>query len=130
MSLTPANVRQLYRQFNDAGVYDDFVIDTYLNMAVSMLSVSRWGGQLDQATGLYVAHYLTLKTRDDLTAMAGGIPGAVSGPQSSKSVDKVSVSYDTKAVTAEHGGFWNLTVYGVRLYQMAMMFGAGGIQVM
>ena len=120
MALTPANFRKLYRQFSDPGVFDDFVINTYINMAVSMLNASRWGGQLDYATGLFVAHHLTLKARDDLTSMAGGIPGAVSGPQSSKSVDKVSVSYDTKAVTAEHGGFWNLTVYGVRLYQMAL----------
>ena len=129
MALTPARVRQLYRQFDDPGVYDDFVINTYLSFAVGMLNPSRWGNQLDFATGLFVAHHLTLRARDELTIQAGGLPGAVQAPIASKSVDKVSISFDVGAVSLADEGFWGSTMYGKQLYNLARMFGSGGLQL-
>ncbi|ECC3368559.1 TPA: DUF4054 domain-containing protein, partial [Escherichia coli] len=49
--------------------------------------------------------------------------------QSSKSVDKVSVSYDTSATLNPDAGFWNNTRYGAEFYQLITMFGAGGRQL-
>lgn len=129
MSLNPAQFRQLYPGFSDPGPDNDFVVQFHIDLAVSLLNAERWGTSLDYATGLFVAHHLALADRDNRTSMAGGIPGSVTGPQTSRSVDKVSVSNDTKAVTFEDAGFWNLTTYGVRLWQLSQMFGAGGIQL-
>lgn len=78
---------------------------------------------------LFVAHHLTLDARDAAAVAAGGVPGELKGPAASKSVDKVSVSYDTKAVTFEDQAFWNLTRFGIQLYNLARLIGAGGVQL-
>ncbi|PSY57320.1 DUF4054 domain-containing protein [Escherichia coli] len=67
---------------------------------------------------------------DDSRAMlAGGPGGSTNGVQSSKSVDKVSVSYDISATLNPDAGFWNNTRYGAEFYQLITMFGAGGRQL-
>ena len=67
--------------------------------------------------------------KDSKAASAGGIPGSSSGVQSSKSVDGVSVSYDTTVATVEGAGNLNLTTYGTRFAELRDMFGAGGLQL-
>ena len=47
---------------------------------------------------------------------------------SAKSVDKVSVSYDTQASVSPDAGHWNLTIYGQRMWTLIQMFGAGPVQ--
>lgn len=83
----------------------------------------------DQGIELCTAHHLVLAARDEATAAIGGTPGQVTGPQSSKAVDKVSASYDTGAATIDDAGMWNLTTYGVRYLTLARLMGAGGMQL-
>jgi hypothetical protein len=45
-----------------------------------------------------------------------------------KTVDKVSVTYDTASAMEEDAGHWNLTVYGTRFIRLARMVGTGGMQ--
>ena len=84
---------------------------------------------MDIGVSLYAAHYLTIGRRNELAAQRGGVTGNVEGPKSAKAVDKVSASMDTKAVTIENAGFYNLSVYGIQLFQLARYVGAGPVQV-
>ena len=76
-----------------------------------------------------MAHNLALAAGNQLAAMVGGAPGQIKGPVTSKSVDKVSVGYDSGAVALQDGGFFNLTTYGIQFLQLARMVGTGGIQL-
>lgn len=128
--MTPATFRQIYRALADPDKTPDEVLLYYFGLANNFLNADRFDPtSLDYAVGLFTAHHLTLDLRDEATSKAGGIPGDVRGPSTQKATDKVSQSYDTKAVTYKDAGFWNSTRYGVRLWDMMMSFGAGGIQV-
>lgn len=136
MAVTPESFRQLFREFAEPDTAPDDAITFYVTLAGNFLNGStssvgqRWDPTtLDYATGLFVAHHLALSQRAIATAQAGGIPGDVKGPATAKAVDKVSQSYDSKAVTWENEAFWNQTQYGIRLIDLARMFGAGGVQL-
>jgi hypothetical protein len=134
--VTPALLRASFPEFCDEDSYPDPQIQFWLNDAQQMMS-ERWGSPgtqsnwsgLDTGTALYACHYLSLAARNRRAAEAGGIPGDLRGPVSSKSVDKVSSSHDTRAVTFEGQAFWNQTQYGVMYWNRAKNFGAGGIQI-
>ncbi|MDD1789095.1 MAG: DUF4054 domain-containing protein [Paraburkholderia tropica] len=121
--------RQTFPEFGDASVFPDAVVQIWLTVAVSLVNPLRWMELTDIGIGLVTAHHLALSLRDQKTAAVGGVPGQVTGPQTSKSVDKVSASQDTAAVTLDGAGFWNSTMYGVRYYTLALSMGAGGLQV-
>ena len=134
--MIPTEFRQNFPAFADPAQYADGPIDFYITVANNFLNGSvngfvgnRWGTQLDYGIGLFVAHHLALDARDVATSKAGGIPGAVEGPASSKTVDRVSKSMDTRAVTFDGEAFFNLTRYGVQFLTWARMFGAGGVQL-
>lgn len=127
--MTTAQFRSQFPEFSCASDYPDAQIDFWMELAGVMLRPDRWNDWLDYGTSLFVAHHLATGQRDQLAASAGGVPGVVNGPQASKSVDKVSASFDTAAVTLENGGFWNGSTYGIKLLQLARYAGAGGIQV-
>jgi hypothetical protein len=136
MTMTATTFRQLYRQFNDVGAVPDVTLNFWFGLAMNFMAGSNSGAgnrfdpvTLDHAVALFTAHHLTLDARDVATTAAGGVPGELKGPATAKSVDKVSQSYDTKAVTFENEAFWNQTRFGVQLLNLAQMFGAGGIQV-
>ncbi|UEW68632.1 hypothetical protein [Burkholderia phage BgManors32] len=121
--------RQTFPEFGDASVFPDAVVQIWLTVAVSLVNPLRWMELTDIGIGLVTAHHLAISLRDKKTAAVGGVPGQVTGPQTSKSVDKVSASQDTAAVTLDGAGFWNSTMYGVRYYTLALSMGAGGLQV-
>jgi hypothetical protein len=134
--MTPTLFRQIYRALGNPDKTPDAVLEYWFGIAGNFLNGSqnaagqRWDPiSLDQAIGLYTAHWLTLDLRDVATAMAGGIPGEIKGPSTAKGTDKVSQSYDTKSVTFTNEAFWNQTRFGVALLELAYKFGAGGIQV-
>lgn len=109
--------------------YPDATVNLWLAAAKLMVNADRWMEMTDTGIALVTAHYLVLESRSQAAASRGGTAGEMNGPTSSKSVDKVSVSYDTSAATIEGAGAWNLTSYGVRYLTLARMFGAGGIQL-
>jgi hypothetical protein len=53
----------------------------------------------------------------------------ITGVINSKSVDKVSIGYDTAGGIEAGAGHWNLTIYGTRLIKLIKMVGAGPVQV-
>lgn len=119
MTVTPAILRTNFPEFEDTAIYPDVVVQFWLGYAIKMLPECRWGDVLDEGVQLMTAHQLVLAAR----------AGAIAAPQSAKAVDKVSVSYDTGAVTIENAGHWNGTSYGIQFYMLARMMGAGPIQL-
>lgn len=127
--ITPQQLRYNFPEFASTTVYLDSQISFWLGLAYLMLNANRWGSILDTGAQLFAAHHLTLEARDKAAADNGGIPGQNTGPVSSKSVDKVSISYDTGASIDAEAGHWNLTTYGTRFRQLMKLFGAGPVQI-
>jgi hypothetical protein len=125
----PAQFRSDFPEFGDTTVYPDSSVTLWMTVATSLVNARRWMELTDIGIELVTAHHLVLGKRDQDAADAGGTPGEVKGPTTSKSVDKVSVGYDSGAATLDSAGFWNLTTYGVRFYTLALSMGAGGLQV-
>jgi hypothetical protein len=117
------------------GIFPEFsatngaTIAFFITVGEKMLNADRWGDSLEYGLALFVAHHLAISGDDMNAAAMGATPGALKGFQTSKSVDKVSVSYDGTLGTYEGAGFWNQTRYGVMFFQQARMIGAGGYQV-
>jgi hypothetical protein len=118
-----------FPEFADTTTYPDATVNLWLTIAVSLVNACRWGDLTNIGIVLVTAHHLAMAARDEQAASAGGIPGQVTGPTASKSVDKVSVSYDAGAVSLSDAGFWNLTSYGIRFLGLARLMGAGGMQL-
>ena len=127
--MTLTDFRTDFPEFTDTAKYTDASITFWMGIAVSFVNPDRWGVLTDLGVALVTAHHLVLGQRDQAAAAVGGAPGEVKGPTASKSVDKVSVSYDTGAVALTDAGFWNLTTYGVRFMTIARTMGAGGMQL-
>ena len=121
--------RQDFPEFADTTKYPDSSVNLWLTLAGKTLAEDRWCDYLDIGTELFVAHNLALAAVNQLFASVGGAPGQIKGPVTSKSVDKVSVGYDSGAVALQDGGFFNLTTYGIQFLQYARMVGTGGIQL-
>jgi hypothetical protein len=121
--------RQQWPAFSDIGVYTDAVYNFWQGIAALRLNAERWGTLLDYGTSLFIAHHLVLVARDVQVTNAGGIPGIVNGPQTSKAVESASTSYDTSAISLTDGGYWNASMYGVQFLQLSRMIGAGGMQL-
>jgi len=127
--ITPAQFRSDFPEFGDTTVYPDSSVNLWMTVATSLVNACRWMELTDIGIELVTAHHLVLEKRDSDAAAAGGTPGEVKGPTTSKSVDKVSAGYDSHAATLDDAGFWNLTTYGVRYLTLARMMGSGGLQV-
>lgn len=126
---TVASFRAAFPEFASTTDYPDAQVQFWLDLAAKLLNVDRWYDLLDQGTMLFTAHNLAISRRDQLAGSSGGIPGAIQGAIASKSVDKVSVSYEANSALYEDAGFWNLTSYGLRYWNLVRMVGAGGIQL-
>ena len=127
--ITPQVFRQNYPEFSSTDMYLASQLDYWLSIADRLLIADVWGGMLDVATSLFVAHNLVLEAGAQAEANNGGLPGKTTGAISGKSVDKVSISYDTNSTIYQDAGYWNSTIYGTRFYSLLRMFGARPIQV-
>lgn len=126
-----ATFRANFPEFADSTKYTDAAITLWMSVGNALLSpnADRWGTVYDTALSLFIAHHLAIAAADLATVAAGGVPGQVQGPISSKTVDRVTVVKDTGAVTLEDGDFWNMTRYGIELLHLARLLGAGGLQL-
>lgn len=137
--ITAADFVQDYREFADEVQFPPDMITWWLTFAAKFINRDRWGEPGDGGTAertefdygqeLYAAHQLTLEARAIAEAYNGAPPGIAVGMVNSKSVDKVSVGFDTGAVAELEAGHWNLTIYGMRFKRLADTFGAGPVQV-
>ncbi|MDR5616908.1 DUF4054 domain-containing protein [Arsenophonus sp.] len=122
--------RDDFPQFNDEVKFPDVQIQFRLNLADKFLNENVSGSDVfPYWVGLFVAHYLTLYVIDARSLQVGGVGSSSSGVATSKSVDKVSVSYDNSFTLNPNAGFWNNTRYGAEFYQWVLMLGAGGRQL-
>lgn len=140
MSVTAATFRADFTEFASASSYPTSAINYYLALAGLLLNQNRWGvpaptatspptALIDFATELFVAHHIVLEYQAQLAARNGAPPGtAAGGPVSGKSVGPISVNYDTGSATYENAGFYNLTFYGTRFWNLVEMAGAGPVQ--
>lgn len=129
--LTVEEFRAHRPEFADDTVYPDAVVQLYLDAGSLMVTQYFWGGIRPLGVELYTCHMLALQQYAMKSSTGGvGIPGFGVGVPSSKSVSKVSVSYDTTLSSMEGGGPWNLTMYGQMFLWHAQLVGTGGFEVL
>lgn len=123
--------RQTFPVFTDNQIYPTAQFNFWLEIAVTQLNECRWADLYTHGLSLFVAHYLVLYAREaEAFAQAGAsATGRVEGLETSKSVDKISVSMDVSAVSFADAGHWNQTTYGIQFYQLVRIVGAGGVQL-
>lgn len=126
---TVSDFRRDFPQFSDATKYPDPVIQFRLNLADTLIDGSAMGDMLPYLAELFVAHYMALYASDTAAGALGGAGGSTSGVVASKSVDKVSVSYDNSSTLNADAGFWNFSRYGAEFWQLLQFFGYGGVQL-
>lgn len=120
-----------FPEFADKTRYPDAAVNFYLGQADSLLSQDVMGDQFVYLAELFTAHYTELRGRAIATANAGGgVNSAGGGVLTSKSVDKVSASYDVSGIINPDAGFWNNTGYGREFYWWWSMYGMGGVQLL
>jgi hypothetical protein len=129
MTLTSAQLRSDFPEFANTTIYPDSLVNMWLTVANSLVNASRWAELTNLGLELVTCHHLAMSAQDQAVAAVGGVPGEVKGPTSAKSVDKVSASYDTAAVSLADQGFWGMSKYGIRFLSLARMIGAGGLQI-
>lgn len=127
---TNEQFRTDFPEFNDKTRYPDAAVNFYLGHADTILNQDVLGDQFVYLAELFTAHYTELRGRALAAAAAGGVNSGGSGVASSKSVDKVSVSYDNAGIINADAGFWNKTGYGQEFFWWWSMFGAGGRQLL
>lgn len=129
-SLSPQQFRADFPEFASTTVYPNSMVDFYIGLSVNMLNPGKFAEQFQYAQELFVAHTITIEAKAIKESSGGGIPGTMAGGiPTSKSVDKVSVSYDASVIMDQAAGHWNMSVYGIRLWQLMKLFGSGPIFV-
>jgi Protein of unknown function (DUF4054) len=129
MAVTYDSFIASFPEFSNAAKYPEASFNMWLTFAQMMVSCERWGDMADIGVSLVVAHNLYFAGRAAAVAANGGSPGQATGIVSSKSVNGVSQGMDTASVAEQGAGQWNATDYGQRYFALAMMFGAGGLQL-
>lgn len=129
MAVDAAQFRVDLPEFASTTVYPDSGVTFWLAIAYKLLRPEAWVDVLDFGAELFVAHNLAIEGLNQKAAAGGGAPGANVGAASQKTIDKVSVSYDTTAGLEPGAGHWNLTNYGTRFYRLMMLAGMGGRQI-
>ncbi|MGJ0580343.1 DUF4054 domain-containing protein [Xenorhabdus bovienii] len=128
---TVKQFRADFPEFSDNTRYPEAAIHFYLGQADTVLDQDRHGDQFIYLAELFTAHYVELKGKAIASAaVSGSVNTAGGGVMTSKSVDKVSVGYDTSGIINPEAGFWNNTAYGREFYWWWSMFGAGGRQLL
>ncbi len=129
MAVTTDSFRADFPEFGDPLSFTKAHIDFWLSNASLFLDSTRWGSWFDLGSELFAAHHISIEIRAQQEASTGQSPGAATGVINSKSVDKISVGFDTALSAEEGGGHWNLTIYGTRYLRMAKQIGSGPIHI-
>lgn len=132
-NLPPLSVetfRAAFPAFSDPTLYPSEQIDFWINQALINPPINRWriGQFYDQAILFWIAHNLTLERYVANMSIAGQ-PAMGVGVPASKSVNGVSLSYDTGISADPQAGPYNLTIYGQRFWMYLKMAGAAGSEV-
>ena len=112
----------------------DIVFNIFLSMANAALKYDRYKSSWKYLMCLYIAHFCSLylmTTQGDGTAQSilrSAVPPMVA---TSKSVDGLSISYDTVGVYNDFSkyGTWALTSYGAQLVTLIRIYSGAGMWV-
>jgi len=124
-----ATFRSGFPEFADVLVYPDAQINFWSAIAEAQLDQTRWTTTWVFAVQLYVAHEITLARQNLKASTIGGTPGQHGGIVNSKTVGSVSASYDSATQSEKNAGWWNRTTYGMQLWRLMRIYGAGVVQL-
>jgi hypothetical protein len=124
--LTVAEFRAILPAFSDVTLYPDAAVAFWINQAVTMpvIDAVRWGQFYELGICLWVGHVLTVGAAQQ---NRGAVLG--SGVPASKSVNGVSISYDTQMGIEQNAGWYATTPWGNMFLHYLRMAGAGPRQV-
>jgi hypothetical protein len=126
-AVTSDQFRLDFQEFADESIFSDSLCTQWLNLATHFVNANRWKAMSNFGMELWAAHYITLSARAQQVIAAGGLPGEVNGAVTAKSIDKVSISFDSSAVYTNAGDL-NLTLYGINYSRLSKLFGTGPMQ--
>jgi len=126
----PPTFRLHFPPFADTTLYPDPQVQFFIDMATVMCDPRVWCQMRQMGVELITAHFLTLQAWNARGAAGGGVPGMATGIASSKSVSRVSVSYDQTMGSMEGWGPWNYTMYGRQYAWWAQLVGTGGYETL
>jgi hypothetical protein len=130
-NITTAQFRGILPEFQDSSQYPNESVQLWLSVATAQLNECRWGSLYNLGLALFAAHNIALGRFVTMQAQRGGVPGmGAFGLIGSKSINGVSVSYNTSMAELRDGGDFNLTLYGIRFLNFARMIGSGGILIL
>lgn len=124
-----------YPQFQGLDELPEAVIQLYLDFALDVVNIARWGNQFKLGVCLFTAHFVTLylmsATPEGADAQEVLNSAQMRGVISSKSVHDVSVSYDYSLAVSEvdKWGNFGLTLYGNQFVSIAKLMGKGGMYI-
>lgn len=121
--------RTQFPEFKDTVKYPDQMITFWAGLAETQVRQCVWKKQWTMGVSLYTAHEITIAAQNITTANFDGTPGTFGGIANNKTVGSASVGYDSEATSEKDAGWYNKTTYGQQFYRLAMLFGAGGIQL-
>ncbi|MBN3093489.1 DUF4054 domain-containing protein [Pectobacterium brasiliense] len=128
---TVEQFRTDYPEFANETCYPNSLIFRSLLKADAVLDQNMQGDQFVLLAELFTAHYAELGGKTLAASVAGGgVNSSGGGVLTSKSVDKVSASYDVSGIINPDAGFWNNTGYGREFFWWWSMYGAGGRQLL
>jgi len=128
----PSIFRSHFPEFGDSVTYPDSQVQFFLNLGGAMCRPGRWCDLRQFGTELVCAHFLALHQLATHGGAGGGagVPGTGMGVVQSKSVSKVSVSYDQGITSVEGAGPWNYTAYGRQYAWWWQVIGAPGFETL
>jgi hypothetical protein len=126
----PPTFRLHFTAFADVTKFPDAQVQFFIDMATVMCSPGVWCQLRQMGVELLTAHFLTMQQWMMQGAAGGAVPGMSTGIASSKSVSKVSVSYDQTMGSMEGWGPFNYTVYGRQYAWYAQLAGTGGYETL
>lgn len=92
------------------------IVQARLSLTDMLVSESRFGKDISPyIVGLFVAHYMALYAADMRDAAVGSAGGTNNGIQTSKSVDKASMSCNASMTMDPDASSWNNTRCGAEL---------------
>jgi hypothetical protein len=124
-----AAFRAGFPEFSDATAYPDAQLTFWATLAEAQLVDTIWTTLKPTGVMLYVAHEIVIARQNVKSAAVGGSPGQSGGIVNSKTVGAVNAAYDTVSQSEKDAGWWNRTTYGMQLFRLMKIFGAGAIQL-
>lgn len=132
---TVAEFYDIYPQFQAVEGLNDNIVQMYLDFALDVVNIARWGKQFKLGVCLFTAHFVTLylmsATPEGADAQEVMNSSQMRGVINSKSVGDVSVSYDFSLAISDidKWGNFNLTLFGNQFVSIAKLMSKGGMYI-